>query len=68
MFGEVELVYVVFDVKIKKSKGFGYVEMLNVEEVIKVIMVLNGFEVNGRKLDVKVVLLKFNWFVLKEKL
>lgn len=59
-FGEVHLAHVVFDNKTKKSKGFGYVEMVNAEEAIKAIQALNGFEVNGRNLDVKIASPKAN--------
>jgi len=59
-FGEVHLAHVVFDGKTKKSKGFGYVEMVSAEEAIKAIQALNGFEVNGRKLDVKIASPKAN--------
>lgn len=59
-FGKVHLAHVVFDAKTKKSKGFGYVEMESAEEAIKAIQALNGFEVNGRKLDVKIASPKAN--------
>lgn len=59
-FGEVHLAHVVFDAKTKKSKGFGYVEMVSAEEAIAAIQALNGFEVNGRKLDVKIASPKAN--------
>lgn len=59
-FGEVHLAHVVFDAKTKKSKGFGYVEMVSAEEAINAIQALNGFEVNGRKLDVKIASPKAN--------
>ena len=59
-FGSVHLAHVVFDAKTKKSKGFGYVEMESAEEAIKAIQALNGFEVNGRKLDVKIASPKAN--------
>lgn len=59
-FGEVHLAHVVFDAKTKKSKGFGYVEMENAEHAINAIQALNGFEVNGRKLDVKIASPKAN--------
>ncbi|HRP52615.1 MAG TPA: hypothetical protein PLI97_03815 [Fluviicola sp.] len=59
-FGKVELAHVVFDAKTKKSKGFGYVEMESAEEAIAAIQALNGFEVNGRKLDVKIASPKAN--------
>lgn len=59
-FGSVHLAHVVFDAKTKKSKGFGYVEMENAEEAIAAIQALNGFEVNDRKLDVKIASPKSN--------
>lgn len=59
-FGAVHLAHVVFDAKTKQSKGFGYVEMESAEEAIKAIQALNGFEVNGRKLDVKIASPKAN--------
>lgn len=59
-FGKVHLAHVVFEAKTKKSKGFGYVEMESAEEAIKAIQALNGFEVNGRKLDVKIASPKAN--------
>jgi len=59
-FGSVHLAHVVFDAKTKKSKGFGYVEMESAEEAIAAIQALNGFEVNDRKLDVKIASPKSN--------
>lgn len=59
-FGEVHLAHVVFDAKTKRSKGFGYVEMVNAEDAISAIQALNGFEANGRKLDVKIASPKGN--------
>lgn len=59
-FGEVHLAHVVFDAKTKKSKGFGYVEMLQAEDAISAIQALNGIEVNGRNLDVKIASPKAN--------
>src|SRR6218665_2424408 len=59
-FGSVHLAHVVFDAKTKKSKGFGYVEMESAEEAIAAIQALNGFEVNGRSLDVKIASPKSN--------
>ncbi|MDX1652056.1 MAG: RNA-binding protein [Brumimicrobium sp.] len=53
-FGKVSYAHVVYDNKTKKSKGYGYVEMDNSDEAIAAIEALNGIEVNGRKLDVKV--------------
>ena len=59
-FGKVHLSHVVYDAKTKRSKGFGYVEMENSDEAINAIQALNGMEVNGRKLDVKVASPKGN--------
>lgn len=59
-FGEVHLAHVVFDNKTKKSKGFGYVEMVNSDDAINAIQALNGFEANGRTLDVKIASPKAN--------
>jgi len=59
-FGSVHLAHVVFDAKTRKSKGFGYVEMESAEEAIAAIQALNGFEVNDRKLDVKIASPKTN--------
>ncbi len=59
-FGAVHLAHVVFDAKTKQSKGFGYVEMESAEEAIAAIQALNGFEVNGRSLDVKIASPKSN--------
>jgi RNA recognition motif-containing protein len=53
-FGEVHYAHVVYDNKTKKSKGFGYVEMENTDHAIAAIEALNGMEINGRKLDVKI--------------
>lgn len=53
-FGKVTYAHVVFDKQTKKSKGYGYVEMENTDEAISAIQALNGMEVNGRKLDVKI--------------
>lgn len=53
-FGTVSYAHVVFDNKTKKSKGYGYIEMEDSDEAISAIQALNGMEVNGRKLDVKV--------------
>lgn len=59
-FGKVAYAHVVFDKKTKKSKGFGYVEMETADSAIAAIQALNGMEVNGRKLDVKIASPKEN--------
>ncbi len=59
-FGKVTYAHVVYDKATKKSKGFGYVEMENSEEAINAIEALNGMEVNGRAIDVKIASPKGN--------
>lgn len=59
-FGKVTYAHVVFDNKTKKSKGFGYVEMESADGAIAAIQALNGMEINGRKLDVKIASPKSN--------
>lgn len=53
-FGDVSYAHVVFDNKTKRSKGFGYIEMEDANQAIASIEALNGLDVNGRKLDVKI--------------
>lgn len=53
-FGTVSYAHVVYDPKTKRSKGFGYIEMDDTDEAIASINALNGMDVNGRKLDVKI--------------
>ena len=53
-FGAVSYAHVVYDNATKRSKGYGYVEMDDTDEAIAAIEALNGLEVNGRKLDVKI--------------
>ncbi len=52
-FGEVTYAHVVYDNKTKKSKGYGYIEMENLSQANTAINQLNGMDVNGRILDVK---------------
>lgn len=59
-FGKVGLAHVVYDSKTRKSKGFGYIEMEEVEAAVSAIQALNGMEINGRKLDVKIASPKTN--------
>lgn len=59
-FGEVTYAHVVYEKDTKRSKGFGYVEMTNSEEAINAIQALNGMEINGRAIDVKVASPKSN--------
>lgn len=59
-FGSVHYAHVVYDKETKKSKGYGYVEMESADEAINAINALNGLEINGRKLDVKIASPKGN--------
>jgi len=59
-FGTVTYAHVVYERDTKRSKGFGYVEMENTEEAIRAIEALDGLEVNGRPIDVKVASPKDN--------
>lgn len=59
-FGTVRYAHVVYEPKTKRSKGFGYVEMENTDEAISAIQALNGLEVNGRPIDVKIASPKGN--------
>lgn len=59
-FGNVSYAHVVYDNATKKSKGFGYVEMEDSDQAINAINALNGLEINGRKLDVKIASPKSN--------
>jgi RNA recognition motif-containing protein len=65
-FGPVTYAHVVFDNKTKKSKGFGYIEMEETDHGINAINALNGMDINGRKLDVKIASPKSNRPVKKE--
>lgn len=59
-FGPVHYAHVVYDRETKKSKGYGYVEMEDTDHAINAINALNGLEINGRKLDVKIASPKEN--------
>lgn len=50
-FGNVIYAHVVYEKETKRSKGFGYIEMDNTDNAINA---LNGIEVNGRAIDVKI--------------
>jgi RNA recognition motif-containing protein len=50
--GVVESVSVITDKYSGRSKGFGFVEMSSMEEAQKAIDTLNGYEMEGRKLNV----------------
>lgn len=53
-FGPVTYAHVVYEKDTKRSKGFGYVEMEDTDQAINAIKALNGIEVNGRAIDVKI--------------
>jgi len=59
-FGTVVYAHVVYEKETKRSKGFGYVEMEDADNAINAINTLNGIEVNGRAIDVKVASPKDN--------
>ena len=59
-FGDVSYAHVVYEKQTKRSKGYGYVEMQHTDHAINAIEALNGMEVNGRKLDVKIASPKGN--------
>jgi len=50
--GDVEEVAVITDRETGRSRGFGFVTMPNDEEARAAIAALNGFEVDGRSLNV----------------
>lgn len=52
-FGEVQSCVIILDAETGKSKGFGFVEMLNLEDVDPAIDALNATIVAGNKLRVK---------------
>lgn len=66
-FGEVHYAHVVYEKDTKRSKGFGYVEMESAEAAISAIEALNGMEINGRAIDVKIASPKTNRPAKKEK-
>jgi RNA recognition motif-containing protein len=53
-FGEVSSAKIIMDRDSKKSKGFGFVEMENDEEAQAAINALDGTELDGRAISVKV--------------
>lgn len=59
-FGEVSYAHVVYEKETKRSKGYGYIEMPDSDSAIRAIQALNGLEVNGRKIDVKIASPKEN--------
>jgi RNA recognition motif-containing protein len=53
-FGKVIYAHVVYERETKRSRGYGYVEMVDTDEAIRAIEALNGVEINGRAIDVKI--------------
>jgi RNA recognition motif-containing protein len=53
-FGEVHYAHVVYEKDTKRSRGYGYVEMTDSQCAINAIEALNGHEINGRAIDVKI--------------
>lgn len=51
-FGEVESANVIMDKMTGRSRGFGFVSMVNDEEAMKAIDSMNGADFGGRKLNV----------------
>ena len=51
-FGAISSVKVIMDSNSKKCKRYGFVNMINYEEACAAIATLNGFEVDGRNLQV----------------
>ncbi len=50
--GEVESASVITDKMTGRSRGFGFVSMVNDEEALKAIDAMNGTDLDGRKLTV----------------
>jgi RNA recognition motif-containing protein len=51
-YGQVDRVSIMTDRETGRSRGFGFVEMVNAEDGEKAIAALNGTQVGGRKLNV----------------
>jgi len=51
-FGEIESATVLKDKMTGRSRGFGFVTIVNDEEAVKAIDAMNGVELEGRKLTV----------------
>ena len=57
-YGEVSSVKIITDRDTGRSKGFGFAEMTNDDEANKAIQELNGSDMDGRTIIVKVALPK----------
>ena len=51
-YGQVDRVSIMTDRDTGRSRGFGFVEMVNAEDGEKAIAALNGSQLGGRKLNV----------------
>ena len=51
-YGPVEHVHIVTDRESGQPRGFGFVEMTNDAEALKAIAALNGWDLEGRRLNV----------------
>lgn len=51
-FGAITQVRVIRDFNTGKSKGYGFVNMVNYEDAYNAIMALNGYELEGKRLQV----------------
>ena len=52
VYGQVHRVSIMTDRGTGRSRGFGFVEMANAEDGVKVISALNGTQLGGRTLNV----------------
>jgi len=52
--GEVEAVHIIMDNATKRSKGYGFVTMLTEDEAQNAIKMLDGNELDGRKINVNI--------------
>ena len=53
LYGEIKYAQVIMDRMTKKSKCFGFVDMLNDEEAKETIKLLNGAKIMGKKIIVQ---------------
>lgn len=52
--GEVEEVHIIMDKISKRSKGYGFVDMKTEDEAENAIKILDGTELEGRKINVNI--------------
>jgi len=51
-FGRVDRVTIVYDQRSDRSRGFGFIKMVTVEDATRCIQELNGVDLNGRRIRV----------------